>query len=72
MMRSETRLEFMVAEVHLTAIAVLGRKLAKFSKDTERLERSLEHTKYPDDVRKKLDTAQKNVGVRTSPYRERA
>lgn len=54
--------EFMVAEVHLDRyLQSWEEKLAKFSKDVERLERSLEHTKYPDDVRKKLDTAQKNV-----------
>lgn len=54
--------EFMVAEVHLDRyLQSWEEKLAKFSKDAERLERSLEHTKYPDDVRKKLDTAQKNV-----------
>lgn len=52
----------MVAEVHLDRyLQSWEEKLAKFSKDVERLERSLEHTKYPDDVRKKLDTAQKNV-----------
>lgn len=54
--------EFMVAEVHLDRyLQSWEEKLAKFSKDVERWERSLEHTKYPDDVRKKLDTAQKNV-----------
>ena len=52
----------MVAEVHLDRyLQSWEEKLAKFSKDVERWERSLEHTKYPDDVRKKLDTAQKNV-----------
>ena len=51
-----------MAEVHLDRyLQSWEEKLAKFSKDVERLERSLEHTKYPDDVRKKLDTAQKNV-----------
>ena len=54
--------EFMVAEVHLDEyLKGWETKLAKFESDCRKLEKSLETTKYPDDVRKKLANAEKNV-----------
>lgn len=53
--------EFMVAEVHLSEyLATWQAKLQKFSAEVQRLEKSLETSKYPDDVRKKIAQAVKN------------
>lgn len=61
------RAEFMVAEVHLDQyLQSWQSKLEKFEHDLARLEKSLETTKYPDDVKKKLAVARKNV---TSAHR---
>lgn len=54
--------EFMVAEVHLDEYLRNWRtKLDKFEKDRMKFAASLETTKYPDDARKKLANAEKNV-----------
>lgn len=54
--------EFIIAEVHLDRyLASWQDKVAKGEKDVARLTKSLQTTKYPDDVRKKLDTANKNL-----------
>ncbi|WP_432622992.1 aminoacyltransferase [Bifidobacterium sp.] len=54
--------EFMVAEVHLDEyLNNWQTKLDKFEKDRAKFAASLETTKYPDDVRKKLNNAEKNV-----------
>ncbi|NEG69753.1 aminoacyltransferase [Bifidobacterium choloepi] len=54
--------DFMVAEIHLDDyLAGWEDKLAKFSRDETRLEKSLQTTKYPEDVERKLKTAKQNV-----------
>ncbi|MBW3092184.1 aminoacyltransferase [Bifidobacterium sp. 82T10] len=56
------RAEFMVAEIHLDEyLAGWQDKYAKFAREADRLEAALPESKYPDDVRKKLDTARRNV-----------
>ncbi|OZG60959.1 peptidoglycan branched peptide synthesis protein [Bifidobacterium lemurum] len=55
------RAEFMVGEIHYDRyLASWQEKLAAFTAEAERLESQLPEAKYPDAVRKKLDTARRN------------